>query len=717
MPTTTPPHAAHPDAPAPPQGQGAAPAAKSGKPTWLRLYHALGGFSVLSVLAAVGLNAALLHTYRSSVDEAQVWAQRAASYTALGQLATVANGPGNNVFESGDLVGERARLDAAMTTYRSRRDAARAELSSGVPTRIAGPLLAELDEADRHVLEIEQASIGVFTALGRGDRDAAGSEMARMDRALGEASGHLAALQGEVQQVQERTFAAQLGRADKLQMGAYGIVVLVGLMVAGVAAYGRRLAAVFAAANAEIERRRGEVTLLLGNIDQGLVTVGADGTMSLERSAAFSRLFGPPAPSGRFDEQLAAVSADAALWWEIGWSSLVEGLMPDELLVTQLPQGFEREGAHIALSYRVLRQDGVLQGVLVIATDVTAAREREAAEQAQRETLALFDRVARDRVGVIEFLADADRIVRTLSAATEDSATEKRLLHTLKGTSGFYGLSSVTEAVHQLETEVVERDTPLTTEERAALALTWERVRSSAGRMLGEHGPGRIEIGDHELQDLLRAVLDRRPHAEIAQRIAALKLEPVARRLERLGAQATALCQRLGKPAPEVHITTSDARTDPTVTAAFWGSLVHVIRNAIDHAYEGEEARAAAGKPAALQLHLRAAIDGDALLVEIEEDGAGIDWERLRSKAKAASVRALRPQDNVELLFLDGISSRDEVSELSGRGVGMGAVRAEVHALGGEIEVDSVRGRGTRFTFRLPADRCAQALTTGAIAV
>lgn len=714
MPQSTPPLADpnHPPSEGRPRATGSA-----AKPTWLRLYHALGGFSVLSVLAAVGLNAALLHTYRSSVDEAQVWAQRAAGFTTLGQLATVANGPGNDVFESGDLVGERARLDAAMQTYRAQRDAARAELGRSVPTEVAGPLLADLDEADRHVLEIEQASIGVFTALGRGDREAAGAEMARMDRALGEASGHLAALQGGVQRVQEQTFAAQLAQADKLQAGAYGILVLVGLMVADVAAYGRRLAAIFSAANAEIERRRGEVTLLLGNIDQGLVTVGADGTMSLERSAAFTRLFGPPAPSGRFDEQLGAVSPDAALWWEIGWSSLVEGLMPDELLVTQLPQAFEREGAHIALSYRVLRQDGALQGVLVIATDVTAAREREAAEQAQRETLALFDRVARDRVGVIEFVAEADRIVRTLSAATEDAATEKRLLHTLKGNSGFYGLSSVTEAVHQLETEVVERDSPLTPEERAGLAATWERVRSSAGRMLGEHGPGRIEIGDHELQDLLRAVLERRPHAEIAQRIAALKLEPAARRLERLGAQATALCERLGKPAPDVHISASGARTDPTVTAAFWGSLIHVIRNGIDHAYEAEATRLAAGKPAALQLHLRAAIDGDELLVEIEEDGAGIDWERLRAKAKAAAICALRPQDNVELLFLDGISSRDEVSELSGRGVGMGAVRAEVHALGGEIEVHSERGRGTRFTFRLPAARCTHAGQTAALAV
>jgi two-component system chemotaxis sensor kinase CheA len=95
---------------------------------------------------------------------------------------------------------------------------------------------------------------------------------------------------------------------------------------------------------------------------------------------------------------------------------------------------------------------------------------------------------------------------------------------------------------------------------------------------------------------------------------------------------------------------------------------------------------------------------GDRFVVTIEDDGPGVDWERLRTKAAALGVPAGALEDPIKLICLAGLSSKDTVTELSGRGIGMGAVVDACKALGGTIEVKSQRGIGTRFEFAFPKD-------------
>jgi two-component system chemotaxis sensor kinase CheA len=347
--------------------------------------------------------------------------------------------------------------------------------------------------------------------------------------------------------------------------------------------------------------------------------------------------------------------------------------------------------------------------VLLVCTDVTHEVERERAEAAQRETLALFDRISRDRLGVAEFFAEADRIARTLASATEETAVEKRLIHTLKGNAGFYGLASVVEVCQAVESEMEETGGPLADAGRAQIGETWERVRQTTRQLLGEGDGQRIEIHDDELQGMINAVLDRRPHAEIARKLEELRLEPVKRRLSRIADQTRALTERLGKGDVDVFIEDGGLRADPQRTAPFWGSLIHLVRNSVDHGFEAPEEREAVGKGPVPRLELRARREGEGVLVEIQDDGRGISWERLAEKARAKGMPADRREDLVEALFADGLSTAAQVTEISGRGVGLGAVRAEVEALGGQIEVHSEPGAGALFRFRLPARALVEA--------
>ena len=467
----------------------------NGKPTWLRMYNALGAFSVVSVLSAVGLGGAILNLYQDSVAESKIQAERSAAYASLSRIATLANGPGNDVFENRDIPGERAKLDAYEKDFKKAYAEARSEIGTNVPAEQQAAMTAQLDASNARFDELTGFARAIFASFEKGDVDAAGSNMAQMDRKLAETSEALAGLATMVQDQQATMFATQLGVADKFQYGAYGILGLVVAMVGGVVAYGQQLARIFAAAQAEIARRRREVTLLLENVDQGLVTVDANGKMSTERSNAFEQLFGSVVESLDFKEQLEAADPVAAQWFEVTWESIRNADMPDELLVEQLPRGFVRGDVHVALRYRILRNGEELKGLLVIASDVTAEVERARAEVAQRQTLALFERISTDRLAVVEYMADADRIVRTIQAAVEDLPVEKRLLHTLKGNSGFFGLSTLVDVCHQLESKMEDSGEALESHHRSELVSAWEEVRRTATQMLGGKGEGKLEVG------------------------------------------------------------------------------------------------------------------------------------------------------------------------------------------------------------------------------
>jgi two-component system chemotaxis sensor kinase CheA len=131
----------------------------------------------------------------------------------------------------------------------------------------------------------------------------------------------------------------------------------------------------------------------------------------------------------------------------------------------------------------------------------------------------------------------------------------------------------------------------------------------------------------------------------------------------------------------------------------FWQSMVHVVRNAVDHGLEAKEARSAAGKPEVGRIRLRTRMETACLQVWVEDDGAGIDWERVRQLAHKRGLPSQTHDELVSALLSDGMTTRSEVSHVSGRGVGLSAVRDACTANGGSISVQSQPGRGTSFCF------------------
>ena len=156
---------------------------------------------------------------------------------------------------------------------------------------------------------------------------------------------------------------------------------------------------------------------------------------------------------------------------------------------------------------------------------------------------------------------------------------------------------------------------------------------------------------------------------------------------------------------PEVSIVHNDLRLPPGRFAPFWSIFSHLITNAADHGLETDDQRSAAGKALPGKVKLSTSLVRDELVVEISDDGRGIDWERVRSAAEARGLPH-RSQKDLELaLMSEGFSLKNSVSELSGRGVGLSAVHSVITALGGKIELESQHGKGSTWRFRLPAGK------------
>jgi ABC-type sugar transport system substrate-binding protein/HPt (histidine-containing phosphotransfer) domain-containing protein len=472
----------------------------------------------------------------------------------------------------------------------------------------------------------------------------------------------------------------------------------------------------------ELDARNGKLRVVLDHVGQALFTVDLDGRISQERSAAFDQWF-PDARAGmHLWTMLQSISPEAATWASIAWEQLRDGWLPQDLAIDQLPRKLLHQGRHYEIGYRPINRGGELEQVLVVISDVTEAVGLAQSEADQREQLAVFQQLVNGRDEFFEFFDECQRLVRAALAedegdrdrlvdgrgkdATESArATQVRALHTLKGICAIRGFGSIVSVCHALEKKLLQPGDRLDAMDRAELAEVWAALLGRVRKLTGSISADRIELARADLQAIHAAVEAGRSHAELLRLLQRLEYEPVAQRLARLGEDARALARRLGKGDLEIAIECDDLRLDRRRWIPFWAAFVHMLRNAVDHGIETSEERAAAGKPAAGRLALRARQTDVELVIEISDDGRGIDWRGVRDKAQSLGLRTQTDADLVQALLAGGVSTKLAPTEISGRGAGVSACAEACKALGGQVSLESVRERGTTFRFRFPADR------------
>jgi two-component system chemotaxis sensor kinase CheA len=280
----------------------------------------------------------------------------------------------------------------------------------------------------------------------------------------------------------------------------------------------------------------------------------------------------------------------------------------------------------------------------------------------------------------------------------------------MKGNCSIFHLESVAHAAHELESYLARSDDAVPPAHLVSeLGSRWRAFVERVTRLIDTDPDGRVEVTREELDALLDASRARAPHTHIVDMLERLKYEEVEQRFHRVGQQACSLALRLGKPEPEISVDADQVRLPPTRWGAFWTAFVHVVRNAMDHGIESPEDREAAGKSREGHIRFAARTQDSELVLEISDDGRGIDWEGVRAAARSRGLPHGDRNALVAALFSSGLSTRTEVTQLSGRGIGMGAIRSACEGLGGRVEVESHKGLGTtlRFCFPLAQNRCS----------
>ncbi len=213
-------------------------------------------------------------------------------------------------------------------------------------------------------------------------------------------------------------------------------------------------------------------------------------------------------------------------------------------------------------------------------------------------------------------------------------------------------------------------------------------------------------------RDMAREIKDQygvidRLAQEMQTAIMAVRMQPVSEAFDRFPRLVRDLARKLDKKI-ELKMEGEDTAADKAIIAALGEPLLHIVRNSIDHGVELPGEREAAGKPDLASIVLRAYQESDQIVIEVEDDGRGIDPRKIKVSALGKGVisedeaERLSDQEAIDLVFRPGFSTASQVSDLSGRGVGMDVVRSNIEKLGGHVAVSSEAGKGATVRLALP---------------
>ncbi|WP_372870054.1 chemotaxis protein CheA [Shewanella sp.] len=308
----------------------------------------------------------------------------------------------------------------------------------------------------------------------------------------------------------------------------------------------------------------------------------------------------------------------------------------------------------------------------------------------------------------------ADTGSPTETPAVEMSVTFETLPAHLPGTSPFS--SPTSEPTHHV-TETPPAVKPLTVAkntESSSIRVSTEKIDmliNMVGElvitqaMLGQIGQ-QDEINQESLLLLQQGLEQLASHTrDLQESVMQIRMLPISFAFNRFPRLVRDIGQQLGKKV-ELVLKGEDTELDKTVLEKIVDPMVHLVRNSLDHGLELPEARLARGKPETGTIMLNAFHQGGCIVIEIMDDGAGLNTAKILDKARQKGLvghdEDLSDDAIHQLIFKPGFSTADAVSDLSGRGVGMDVVKRNIHELNGSIELHSEAGKGSRFTIRLP---------------
>jgi two-component system chemotaxis sensor kinase CheA len=381
-------------------------------------------------------------------------------------------------------------------------------------------------------------------------------------------------------------------------------------------------------------------------------------------------------------------------------------LYTDSVITQAKETGFEAFQLHVKLSDAVVlkaaRAYMVFDRLQELGEVVRTLPETEAIEQEQFDLSFDVLFVSQETADVIEHAVSQVSEVEHVLVTVYTSASSETEVAVSAETVAVAEAKPKVEADEPKEQAVAQAKTIRVNLERIdRLMNLFEEFIIDRGRLerLAD------EVGQPELNETVEKI--KRGTNELQSLVLTLRMMPIEQVFNRFPRMVRSVAKDIHKKV-QLEITGAETELDRTVIDEIGDPLVHLIRNAIDHGIELPEVRVAAGKPEQGSLALRAYHGGNRVFIEIEDDGAGIHVDKVRSKALERGVitpeeaTAMTDNEVAMLIFAPGFSTADVVTDLSGRGVGLDVVKNKIESLGGVVTLETVVGQGTKFQVSLP---------------
>ncbi len=486
-------------------------------------------------------------------------------------------------------------------------------------------------------------------------------------------------------------------------------------------------------ANNALREKNDAIKNLFDNAGQGFLSFGDDLIISEEYSLECVEIFRGPIGGKSFIELMEKHVPDETAQTI---SSVMKGLfsslkaLQQKVYLSLMPDEITIYKKAIRFECKLIQHLGKKRLMLVL-TDITEKRNLELKMEEEKLNLKMVVKAISRQSDVIaaidEFRAFANEDARAIIQRSENFSVAHaelfRSIHTFKGDFAQLGLHNTSAGLHEMEDELaaltyIKNPPP---DELLSVVNKWDTkavlrtdlsvISQTLGRSFFD-GEETFRIGKDKLIEIeyrVAQAVSGEEQNELIDLIRSLRLQNLKDLLRSYNDYLLPLAERLGKSVRPLQISGDDILIDKEAYVGFIKILSHIFRNMIDHGIENVEERIEAQKRESGSIECRLSRQGDSdLRLSISDDGRGIDIEKVRGMALqkgilgAETASAMPPGEIYDLLFLDSFSTKENVTALSGRGVGLAAVKAETEKLNGRIFVDSEPGHGSRFTFILP---------------
>lgn len=490
--------------------------------------------------------------------------------------------------------------------------------------------------------------------------------------------------------------------------------------------YSKNLEKMVADRTYELSRLNQTMSALLDSLGQGFFIFNAEGRI-LDVSSKACENTVECKPDGKLIWEILKVPDNKVEGFKKWMHTVFMEMLPFYDLAPLGPTQFQHsQGRNIALEYHPLRSnDGTMEGVVVVSSDITSLVEAQKQAETEKEHAKLIINMIKSKREIHRFIQEAQsQLMAIREEVTKDDGpydTEGlyRNLHTLKGGAALFSIKDIAETCHEAESILGELTDGWNHPSFIALRAKCFEIEEYFFKFLDETREilgnsavteeRQIEVAISRLNEIARKVRSLTGGGPVAQELLLeLAMEPVSRFLEPYNDVLTRLAEKTEKLVAPLSISNGSLMIMPEIYTPLFSTLVHAFRNAVDHGIESPDDRMEKGKTPEghilvdVQIHSHNNIPS--LVIKIQDDGGGIDPARIREKLRQRMVDTRNKSDLevIQHIFDSQFSTREQVTEISGRGVGMDAIKYAAENLEGRVWVESVVGTGTTLFVEVP---------------